>query len=249
MTGAQNYDKLYLPGAIVLAGAFIGLGLFFGLGSGGGAPAAAGQQLITTKAQMQKLVGKHDANVVIDTAHAKKGGDIFIGKADAPLTMSYWFDYQCPFCQQFELNTMPQIIEQYVNTGKLKIVLKDYPFLGQDSLIDAEYSHAVWDLYPDKFFAWHTAMYEVQDAEGDQGFGDAATVDILTGLIPGIDAAKVKAAVAANKDAYDALIAAEQQAGVDAGVQGTPGFLTGTTLIPGAVPFSDFKTAIDAQLK
>ena len=144
---------------------------------------------------------------------------------------------------------MPTLIKDYVNTGKMKIVLKDYPFLGQDSQTAAEYSHAVWDLYPDKFFAWQTAMFDVQDAEGDEGFGDAATIDTLLSLISGIDGGKVKAQVAAKKAQYDALIAAELKAGQDAGVQGTPGFRVGKQSIDGAQPLANFRQVIDPQLK
>jgi protein-disulfide isomerase len=125
----------------------------------------------------------------------------FVGKADAPLTMAYWSDYQCPFCKAVDVGGVPQIpvepsfptlMKDYVETGKLKIVFKDFAFLGQDSITDAEYARAVWALYPDKYYQWREAMFKAQDAEGDQGFGDAASVDALTKKIAGIDLTKVK---------------------------------------------------------
>src|SRR5438876_951549 len=63
----------------------------------------------------------------------------------------------------------------------------------------------------------------------------------VTGSITGIDANKVKTAVASNKDAYDKAIAADQQEGASFGIQGTPGFIVGKTLIAGAEAFSSFK--------
>ncbi len=106
-------------------------------------------------------------------------GHPFIGKADAPMVIPFWSDFQCPYCKQFELNTLPQIITDYVDTGKVKIVFMDLAFLGQDSVVASEYGQALWKLYPEQYFAWRTAMYEAQDAEGDQGFGNAASIDQL----------------------------------------------------------------------
>lgn len=241
--------NLATPLAIVIAGAFIALGIYF---SGGGTPQVQqigpdGHPLVTTKAQMSALIQKNRTEAQFDQA-AKGGTERFIGSSNAPVTLVYWFDYQCPFCKQFEETVLPTLVQNYVNTGKLKIVFKDFPFLGNDSVIDSEYAQAVWSLYPEKFYDWHSAMFDVQDAEGDLGFGDATTVDTLTGLIPGIDAAKVKAAVQQNQTAYDAAINTERQTGTDNGVNGTPGFLVGKTSISGAQPLATFTAEIDKQL-
>src|SRR6185295_8750154 len=108
-----------------------------------------------------------------------------------------------------------------------------YPFLGDDSMTAAEYEHAIWELYPDKFYAWREAMFEAQDDEGDQGFGDAASIDALIKKIPGIDLAKVKARIVEKKSEYDAAMSADQQEGASFGIQGTPGFIIGTKAIDG----------------
>lgn len=229
----NDYSKLYIPGAIIIGALIIGFFAMVGLSRSGGANAQGGTQ--------------QAANVNIKDV--KTDGDPYIGKANAPVTLAYWSDYQCPFCKQFELTTMPDIIKQYVDTGKVKVVFKDYPFLGNDSMTAAEYEHAIWKLYPQKFFTWREAMYNAQDQEGDQGFGNAASIDALIKSIAGLDDAKIKADIAANKAAYDTAIEADRTEGTNFGVQGTPGFITGTTLIPGAVPLSQFQSALDAQLK
>jgi protein-disulfide isomerase len=91
---------------------------------------------------------------------------------------------------------LPTLIKKYVDTGKLKIVFKDYPFLGNDSTTAALYEHAIWKLYPGKFYTWREAMFKAQDDEGDQGFGDEASILALTKKIGGIDANKVKTPIA-----------------------------------------------------
>ncbi len=92
-------------------------------------------------------------------------GDPFIGSANAPLTIDEWTDYQCPFCKQFEGASLPQILQTYVNTGKVKIVFKDFAFLGPVSSVEAEYARAVYALYPTQYFAWRTAIFSQQPQE------------------------------------------------------------------------------------
>lgn len=185
-----------------------------------------------------------------------EANDPVIGDANAPATLAYWFDYQCPFCKTVEVGGVPQIpiepsmpmlIEDYVETGKLKIVFKDYAFLGDDSITAALYKNAIWDLYPDKFYEWHEAMYEAQDEENG-GFGDEESILELIGTIDGLDADALQAQVEAKRDEYVTRMEADREEGVKFGIQGTPGFITGKILIPGAAELQTFKDAIDPQL-
>ena len=172
----------------------------------------------------------------------------YIGSATAPVTLAYWSDYQCPYCKKFETETLPSIIKTYVDSGKVKIVFKDFPFLGDDSTIASLYARAVWELYPSQFFAWRTAMFNAQDGE-NTGFGDEASIQKLSATIPGIDAAQLTATVSKNQNRYSTAIGADRDETVKFGIQGTPAFITGTTLIPGVAPFSTFQAVIDSQLK
>lgn len=183
-----------------------------------------------------------------DIKNVKTDGDPFIGKTDAPVTIAVWSDYQCPFCKRFELETLPQIVTNYVDMGKVKVVFMDFAFLGNDSLDAGKYGRAVWKLYPDKYFAWRTAMYEAQDAENG-GFGDAASIDKLNATVSGIDAIKVAADVKANASAYQAAMDADKAEGQKAGINATPSFVIGKQVIQGAYPYATFQSAIDALLK
>jgi protein-disulfide isomerase len=184
----------------------------------------------------------------VDIKNVKMDGDAVVGSATAPVTIAFWSDYQCPVCKQFELNTLPQLLKDYVETGKVKIVFMDFAFLGSDSTVAAQYGRSVWKLYPAKYLEWRTAMYTAQDAEGDQGFGDTASIDTLNATIAGIDAAKVAADVKANASTYQAMIAADRAEVTKAGITGTPSFVIGTQAIQGNYPYATFKTAIDALL-
>lgn len=238
-TSAQDYSKLFIPVSIIVAGVIIGGGLYFGLSKSG----ASGE-------------GGTPPVANVDIKDVKTEGAPFIGKADAKVVLAYWFDYQCPYCKAVDVGGIPQIpiepalpilIKDYVDTGKLKIVFKDYAFLGPDSTTAALYKNAVWKLYPGKFYEWHEAMFRAQDEE-HAGFGDEASIVALIRTIPGMDADKVKADVAANKAEYQQKIDADRAEGSTLGIEGTPAFITGKTLIPGAAEISSFTQAIDPQL-
>lgn len=238
-------SKLYVPGAIVIGALIIGVFLMIGLSHGGGAAGTGGSPTVPAAA--------------VNIKDVKTAGEPYVGQPNAPVVLAFWSDYQCPFCKAWEVGgvsgipgpaVLPALMKQYVDTGKVKIVFKDFPFLGNDSNTAAEYGRAVWHLYPDQFFAWRTAMYAAQDQEGDQGFGNAATIDqLINTKFPQMNDGKIKADITANKSAYDAAMQADMQEGESFGIQGTPGFITGTTLIDGDQPLSAFSAAIDPQLK
>src|SRR6185295_7298977 len=96
----------------------------------------------------------------------------YIGSENAKVVLAYWSDYQCPFCKAVEVGGIPQIpiepalpeiIKQYVDAGTVRIVFKDYAFLGPDSATAALYEAAVWEAYPTRFYAWREAMFKAQD--------------------------------------------------------------------------------------
>lgn len=94
----------------------------------------------------------------VDIKNVKVAGSPFIGDANAPVVIVEWFDYQCGYCKKFDAETLPSIIKNYVETGKVKVVFKDFQFLSPMSETAGIYGKAVWELYPEKYFAWHEAM-------------------------------------------------------------------------------------------
>ncbi len=184
----------------------------------------------------------------VDVSKVKTDGKPFIGNANAPVTMAYWYDYQCPFCQRAEQETMPQIIKNYVDTGKLKIVFKDYQFLSEDSQRLGKVSRAVWDTAPDKFYQWHKAVYDNQGIENTGWATDAKILSITTGVLGATDAQRVMQLAKTNAAAYQEEMDADKAEGAAMGISGTPGTIIGTELISGAQPYAAFQAAIETAL-
>ena len=229
-SGSSVMEKYLTPiavvvGALIIAGAFA-----FGSGA-------------------KKADDTQPAGQAVNIKDVKTEGSPFIGDANAPVTMAIWFDYQCPFCKQLELNVTAQVYEQYVKTGKVKIVLKDFQFLGKDSDTAAEFSRAMWEAYPDKYYEWYKAMFVAQDDEGDKGFGDLESIQALTAKIPGVDVPKVTKLMTDKKTEYAAKIAADRAEGQAMGINGTPAVIIGTKLLSGAQPLTAVTALLDSELK
>ena len=226
--------NFYTPIAIVIAGAIIAIAVFAaGHSNSGTSPTATTGTTPTV-------------NVNADQVSAK--GNPTIGDANAPLTIAYWFDYQCPFCKQNELTVMPQLITDYVNTGKVKIVYKDFSFLGTDSDTLGHWGRAVWQVAPDKFEAWHDAVYQNQ---GEENTGWATTAEIqkiTASVLTAAQTTQVAQLVTSNATTYQAAMDADKQEGEQDGIQGTPAMLIGNNLVTGAESYAQVKAVIDTQL-
>jgi protein-disulfide isomerase len=185
----------------------------------------------------------------VDISQVKTAGEPFIGNVNAPITIAYWYDYQCPFCQRNEETAMPQLIKNYVDTGKVKIVFKDYQFLGADSQTLGQYSRAVWDIAPDKFYTWHKAVYDNQGTENTGWATKTKIISITSGVLGASDTAKVSQLVATKGIQYQAAMDADKAEGSAMGITGTPGMIIGKQLVSGAVPYAQMQAAVDLVLQ
>lgn len=237
-------NKYFLPMSVLAAGLLIAGAVFWnGKNTSPAAP-----------------TGGESAGKTANINDVKTDGYPFIGNANAPVTIAFWSDFQCPFCKAFEVghsqiptpSALPEIIKDYVDTGKVKIVFKDVVFLspraGMDSLTGALYGQSVWKLYPQKYFEWRTAMFNAQDDEGS-GFGNAESIDKMNATIVGLDSVKIAEDVKANTDTYTQFANATTAEAQKLGVTATPSVILGTQLIAGAYPYDKFKAAIDTVIK
>lgn len=164
------------------------------------------------------------------------------GNPNAKLTLVEFADYQCPFCERFFKDTEPQIIKDYVDTGKIKYVFKNLAFLGKESTDAA--NAAMCAKEQNKFWEYHDYLFTHQGQENAGTFA----LDKLKGFAAtlGLNTVQFNSCLDAQK--YNAQILADQAEANKNGFNSTPSTAVGSTPIIGAQPYAQFKTAIDAEL-
>ena len=164
--------------------------------------------------------------------------DAVKGEESAPVTIVEFSDFECPYCSRFYSQTLSQIEENYIDTGKVKMVHRDYPlpFHGNAQKA-AEATECADDQ--GKFWEMHDMLYENNTALSvDNIKGYAAELGLNTGDFDScLDSGKYYDEV--QKDMAD---------GSAAGVTGTPGFLINGELVVGAQPYAVFEQAIEKAL-
>lgn len=165
--------------------------------------------------------------------------DPSLGDPNAPVVVVEFSDFECPFCGRFFRDTLPAIKEQYVKTGKVRFVYRDFPIASIHK--DAEKAAEAGECADEqgKFWEYHDKIFQGQSELGIASFKRWAA-DL------GLDTGKFNQCLDSGK--YASEVAADLQAGQTAGVSGTPTFYINGRQIVGALPFDQFKTAIDTAL-
>ncbi len=165
------------------------------------------------------------------------------GKIDAPVTLIEFSDYQCPFCSKFFTQTLPLIEEQYIKTGKVKLVYKDFPLISihPEAQKAAEAARCAREQKGDEgYFKMHDKLFENQEDLNVANYKKWAR-----GL--GVIGSKFDDCL--DKGIYSQAVEEELAYGETLGVTGTPAFFINGKMISGAQPFDVFEQAIDAVLE
>ncbi|MFH0961641.1 MAG: thioredoxin domain-containing protein [archaeon] len=167
------------------------------------------------------------------------GGPGFIGKADAPLTLTMYTDFQCPYCASFFTGAFPGIKENFIDTGLLKFEVKSFP-LSFHSNAKIAANAAKCAEAQGSFLDYEAELYANQGA-----LDRASLIKYARGL--SLDEAKFTECL--DSSAYQDEIDAEASEGASSGISGTPGFLlNGESLPLGASPYSEFASALSTAL-
>jgi len=231
---SKTNSNYAVPVAIVLAGLFIAGAVFFSDNKKAPVP------VVGTNPQAQ--------NSNVDIKNVNLDGEPFIGNPNAPVVIAFWSDYQCPFCKLGDQSIITPLVEEYVKTGKVKVIFKDFAFLGPDSQTLALTARAVWEAYPDKFYEWNKTFFDNQGQE-NTGWATKAVIAKLTAKVSGIDQTVIDGLLVKNSAKYQAALDADKVEAGKFGINGTPGFIVGNQLIPGVPQYASLKTIIDGLLK
>ena len=104
------------------------------------------------------LYGNDDNDeILFSQKNLIENGSPIIGNPNAPITVLEWGDYQCTFCYRFHESSLNIILTEYVDAGKVKLVFKDFPLNGPDSILAAEASYCAEDQ--GKYWEYHDELY------------------------------------------------------------------------------------------
>lgn len=177
-------------------------------------------------------------------------GAATLGRADAPVTIVEFTDYQCPFCARHAAATLPALRNEYVNRGVVRYVIRDLP-LGEIhpfSRTAARAARCAGDQGAAKYWSYHDALFRAQPRFSNTTFGALART-------LGLDRPRFAACLASDR--FAAAVDSDAAAARVLGFNGTPGFVIGRTapgprvtgvVIRGAYPVARFETAIEGAL-
>ena len=175
-------------------------------------------------------------------------GSPILGDSDAPVTLVEFGDYQCHFCNIFFHSTEDNILKNYVETGKVRMIFKDYNIIGPDSVNASNGAHCANDQ--GLFWEYHDILYSNWTGENNgwassknlEKFAQEIGLDMETWSDCMTNGIHSKTILASNDDAKDL------------GITGTPAFFVigpdgKTTRIAGAQPFEVFENIFEAEIK
>ncbi len=228
--------KLLIPGAIVLAGIIIAGAILWTNRPGGSRQAAA---LAQTPAPPGQSAGTAAGDIA--------DNDPYLGKPDAPVTFVEFSDFQCPFCRRFYRESLSQLKEKYIKTGKVKFVYRDFPISSIHEMAEAYAQAGECANAQGKFWPMHDKIFDEQERRGSGTISGITVSDVKRWAREiGLDGTAFDQCLDSGK--YAAEVAKDYQDGQALGVSGTPTVFINGRLVVGALPYAQFEVLIEQAL-
>jgi len=177
-----------------------------------------------------------------------ENGSPVLGSESAPITIVEFGDYQCEACYAWFHTTRDTLIDNYVETGKAKLIFVDLPFLGRDSPMAAQASYCAEDQ--GQYWEYHTMLYTFQDGHPDSGWADR---DRLNSFAFSLDMNIDEFNDCMDSSKYKNRVKANYDEAVKNGAQSTPTFIIISEdgkreQFSGSQPYSVFAATIESML-
>jgi protein-disulfide isomerase len=168
------------------------------------------------------------------------------GSVDSPVTIIEFGDYQCPNCQKWFLNTKPDIVTNYIDTGKANLYFVDLAFLGDDSLTAAAATYCAGEQ--ERYWDYHSYLYSNQRGI-DGGWADASSLQDYAEILE-LDTDSFADCMDSKK--YEKSIVFNLEESINNEIKTTPSFIIvgddGQETIKGPQPFPVFEKIIESFL-
>ncbi len=188
-----------------------------------------------------ELTGGNELPAQNEKVLVEAGDSPVKGDANAPVEIIEFSDYECPFCGKFYTETLPLIEENYVKTGKVKLVFKDFPLnFHPNAQKAAEAARCARDQGGDEaYFKMHDKLFDNQASLSEANYKVWAKE-------LGLDSAKFDICLMSDK--FAGAVQEDLAYGQQVGVSGTPGFFINGVKVEGAQPYSVFERVIESAL-
>lgn len=161
-----------------------------------------------------------------------------LGDATAPVTLLGYSDYRCPHCRDFDLEKLPQIEAEYINTGKVKYVVAPF-HLWPETTVLTEAAMCAGDQ--GKFFEYGQKLFENQDSLG-------LTPDYLAGQAESLGLNRDTFSACLANGTHRGLVDEATRAALNRGVTSTPTFFINNQRVNGNISFEEFKGIFEQEL-
>ena len=168
-----------------------------------------------------------------------------LGDKNAKVTIIEFADYQCAFCRRFWKETLPRLKQQYIDTGKVRLVYWDFTWaVHPEAVISAIAAECAGDQ--GKYWEYHDKLFREQDKRGSDVVRFKAKDLKRWAAEIGLEATSFDECLdsAGHKD----KVIATQAYGAEVGVDGTPAFFINGRRLIGAHPFAVFQSVIEEEL-
>lgn len=221
-----------IAGAILIAGLFIALAI-----------------LLKDSVPSRQIVETNNPNQIsVENLPPLSSKDRILGNNFAKVTVIEYADFQCPFCGKFFKEVKKTVINDYIEKGKVKLVYRDFAFLGEESSNAALAARCAGDQ--NKFWEYHDFLFNHQNGENRGAF----SIENLKSFAKEVGLEQKSFTECFDSGKYLNEIYSEKDAGGKAGVRGTPkGFIlvNGKVVetIDGAESEAEVRSKIEQALK
>ncbi len=217
-----------------------------------------------TKSDLEDALSKLESKITAQQASSQQApsqpsqpvkisldDDPLRGDPNAPITIVEFSDFQCPFCARFHVQTLPLLLEEYIDTGKVNLVYRDFPIqsIHPNALPAAVAAECANEQ--GKYWEYHDTLFEKQNSWNRLDSDTAISTFSQYATDVGLEQQQFDSCLGSGK--YLEEVQGDLRDGRDYDITGTPGFFIGNdkigfVKINGAQPFESFQRIIDAQL-
>lgn len=196
--------------------------------------------------QQESVLAAEESPQAVKLSMFSDNASPYLGDPNAPITIVEFGDYQCFYCNRFFHDTEGQIYENYIKTGKAKMVFNDFTIIGPDSVVAAHAAHCAEEQ--GKFWEYHDTLYNNWNGENNGWASSDNQLKFAQDV--GLDMGEFSDCMSSGK--YNQRIQASTNDAQTLGLTGTPGFFiigpnNKVVRVPGAQPYDVFVNVLESD--